>query len=654
MSLDGRLCLTTELKQEPNPLRNKSAKVWDLDAGGKQVAVLSDVRFVRFSPDGKRVLGWGYPGPTTLKVWDAVSGQEALTFSTAYIGYATFSSDGTRLYGSATIREMGKAGRDVVKVLDAITGKELPEIQLPDDRSGTLLSRMVSSRSSVQAVSPDGSRIVVRRATFPETDRIEWFVIDATTGRTLFAADDSQRAIARGGRTLGARFSPDGKLLVFHQFAENSLAVHDATTGRPLHKIRGLGLGLAAFAVTPDSQRLRTVEPDGTLREWGLAPDQPVRIETGGRIDTNFHQGLECSADGEWLAAYFAGGSNGGPGNDTVRAWHTAGKVAKEFKYHPRDPDQNYWSGGVPVLSGDGSRLAFVRSTVVNRRPGVANPAKLDAPGDLTVWDVASGKEVFHADGHFHRYPTAIAPDGRSVVVVRRGADGSAEIVVFDVESGRERRAIPLPQSVGLGMEMRFRPDGKRLAGCSIAFSDDGTRQDYTTLAVWDVADGKRIDSFKTDPFPGLTLSLEWSPDGKRILVCSTLMSRQATVHDAETGRVEATLDTASRGGRIPQGAKPAFSADGRRITCGVETAQGRFVKIWDTATGRELLALRLSERGERGLAMRPQHLAFSPDGNRLLDFAVNTRPNRVPGRAEDVIDVTTWDATPREVAKHP
>jgi WD40 repeat protein len=675
MSPDGRSCLTTEHKREPGSPRGESATVWNLDAGGKQLAVLPGARFVRFSsdskrilgwdspdstprwsPDGRRILGWDSPEASTPKVWDAATGREVRILDTVAARVLTPNPDGTRLYGVAFSK--ANPGRVVAKVLDVTTAKELSEILLPEDRPGAPKMTSVLALPTMHAISPDGSRLVVRRAGYPNWEGVEWLVIDTKDGRPLFAVDDSQRALTRGGRSLGATFSPDGKQFILHVFADNSVVIHDAITGQRLRTIRGLGHGLAAFAVTPDGQRLRTVEPDGTLKEWDLTPDQPVRIEAGGRIDTLTNQGLERSADGEWLAAYLAGSANGGKDNDTVRAWHTAGKVSKEFKYHPRDPAHNYWSGGIPVLSRDGSRLAFVRSTVTPRKAGAGNPAKQDPPGDLTVWDVASGKEVFHADGHFLRFPTAIAPDGRSVAVFRRGETGTAQIVVFDIESGRERCAISLPQGVALGVELRFRPDGKRLAGFLSTFTDDRTvRDDGTTLAVWDMADGKRIEGIKTDPFPGITPSLEWSPDGKRILVGSFVMARQATLHDAETGRLEATLDTASRGGRIPTGARPAFSADGRRIACAVETAQGRFVKVWDAATGRELLALRSYERGDLGVRQSPHLVSFSPDGNRLLDIVVKQvmRPNGA-GRPpqSNVIDVTTWDATPREGPKQP
>jgi WD40 repeat protein len=182
------------------------------------------------------------------------------------------------------------------------------------------------------------------------------------------------------------------------------------------------------------------------------------------------------------------------------------------------------------------------------------------------------------------------------------------------------------------------------------------------TPAMWELADGKRVEAIKFEPLASrVSPYLEWSPDGKRIVVTTSGTDQAITVHDAETGRVEATLDTASRGGRIPLGARPAFSADGRRIACAVDTTRGRFVKVWDAATGRELLALPSNERGERGPPRSLPHLvAFSPDGNRLLNFAlkqpipVGPRGFGGAGLPGHLIDVSTWDATPRERPKKP
>jgi serine/threonine protein kinase/WD40 repeat protein len=650
VSPDGRYCITRVLP-EWGGRRSVSATIWNLNAGGKEVVTIAGVQGARFSQEGSQIVGW--ENVSTPKVWDAATGQELRTLDTVNARWWTPSPDGTRLYGIAG----GFREEISVKVLDATTGKELPKIPLPEGRQPTL--RMPNRLNlTVSCVSLDGSRLVLRRFDTTMWEQVEWLVIDTKTGRTLFVVDDSQSAIARERRSLGASFSPDGKEFILHCYTDNSIMIYDSTTGRRLRIVRGLASRLAAFALTPDGKRLRTVEPDGTLKEWSLTPDQPVRIEAGGRIATMNSGGLERSADGEWLAAQLENRAPGG--NEVLRAWRTSGKESKELRLRPRNRVEGYrFLGGFPVLSRDASRLAFVRNVLNQAKntwenfPNAEKPVKEDPPGDLTVWDVANGKELLHAEGHFFRWPTAIAPDGSSVAVARSGEDGTAQIVLFDIDSGREIRSIPLPKGMRPVDELRYRPDGKRLAGFL------PTPGDETTLAVWDVAEGKRVDGVKFGPFASrFTPYLEWSPDGKRLLVATSAQDIPVTIHDTETGRVEVTLDTASRGGRIPMAARPTFSADGRRIACAVDTTQGRFVKVWDAATGRELLALRSFERGERSQGAQLPHLvAFSPDGQRLFDFVLKPPSNRGGfGRpvAGDVIDVTTWDASPREGPKKP
>jgi hypothetical protein len=72
-------------------------------------------------------------------------------------------------------------------------------------------------------------------------------------------------------------------------------------------------------------------------------------------------------------------------------------------------------------------------------------------------------------------------------------------------------------------------------------------------------------------------------------------------------------------------------------------------VKVWDSTTGKELLALRSGQGAERGLSNLPHLVAFSPDGQRLLEYVV--KPENRPDTGlttNNVIDVTTYDATPR------
>jgi WD40 repeat protein len=73
-----------------------------------------------------------------------------------------------------------------------------------------------------------------------------------------------------------------------------------------------------------------------------------------------------------------------------------------------------------------------------------------------------------------------------------------------------------------------------------------------------------------------------------------------------------------------------AFSLDGQRVVTGSED---RTAKVWDAATGRELLVL-------KGHTHMVTSVAFSPDGKRLITGAGDwTLPDKMPGEAK------VWDA---------
>ncbi|MFO0959262.1 MAG: protein kinase, partial [Isosphaeraceae bacterium] len=140
----------------------------------------------------------------------------------------------------------------------------------------------------------------------------------------------------------------------------------------------------------------------------------------------------------------------------------------------------------------------------------------------------------------------------------------------------------------------------------------------------------------------GEVTSVAFSPDGKRILTAS--YDGTAKVWDAATGQQILTLK-----GHTMWVISAAFSADGRRIVTGageygiVGKPTRSEAKVWDAATGRELLVLSVRQSPVWSVA-------FSPDGQRIVTCAADWG-DAAPPAAE----VKVWDAaTGREILAIP
>jgi WD40 repeat protein len=269
-------------------------------------------------------------------------------------------------------------------------------------------------------------------------------------------------------------------------------------------------------------------------------------------------------------------------------------------------------------FSPDGRRLAAI---VISQREKTSRGI---------VWDLADAKELCSLAGQsgkdFSAFQgwTSFSTDGSRLVgrfqMTGLGHGASeCKLKVWDAATWQELCAIDAGGNTFANADIS--PDNAWLV--SVGAAPDGTGQ----VKLWDVATGRELASLKTQ---GRGLSeASISRDGRLIAVAASLTK---SVHVFEFATRKEVFVLKGLAGLV-EGV--AFSPDGQRIAAGTNTQGGdQIIKLWDTATGEEVLTL----KHQAGAGAYPW--GFSLDGNRL--FALN----RYYRRSETGLKV--WDATPR------
>ncbi|MDR3713364.1 MAG: caspase family protein [Puia sp.] len=446
-------------------------------------AVLHDTVLVSFSNEAR--------------LWDAVSGRLIATLAghSGPIWRMAFSDDGARI--------LTLSDDNTVKIWDAGSGRLLADL-----RGGH------SGKVTDAQFSPDGTRVVT--ASYDGSARI-W---STETGR--------EQVVLRGHavEALSVEYSPDGSRALLY-YRDGSIKIWNMETGRLSVRLKGPFLGGTGYS--PDGRTFVTATPDAFSAELRDAATGKVLRKLMPVFDLS---SVKYSPDGKRI---FLKGRHSG------KIWELATGRSFDLRNLQESFDR------APSFSPDGKKLLVI-----------ADESAQDMHTRLRILDVATGRPLASlARCKGAVFSTTFSPDGRKLIVSFEDSIG-----VWDAQTG-------LPLAVLPGNFLReptacFSPDGRKII--VLSFRGQATE-------TWDAVTYRLLDSANiTGDIDG---QISVSPDGRKIAV---LGDNSISIRDAHTGQQLSKLE----GHESPVNSL-RFSPDGRRIlTCSSDNT----CKLWDAATG--------------------------------------------------------------------
>lgn len=562
------------------------------------------VTFVRYSPDGSRIVAAGLDG--VGRVYDARTRRLLVAFRQgAPITSGDLGSDGDTvvtgdvtgriaLWSPRTGRTVGtySCGAPVRSVaLDAHAARVAAacgrSVDVWRGGTGTRLWRRRFDWPVTRAVfSPDGRLVAVIG-----NSRWAWVYDAKGVLFKRFDQGDFVRAVA---------FSPDGIRLATG--GRNKTArVWNLQTGAPGHVFTGHRQDVVDVAFGPSGRTLATASLDGAARTWNVDTGELKGIFTGhaGAVTS-----VTFSPDGGDLLTTSS--------DRTARLWKntdTPDVLAVFSGAQDTVTDAAFSPDGTRVVtaSADGTARVWDATEptldVLARFKGPLVGAAYAGPRDIAV--AGPGRTVRLLDGSggkvlgSFRFPgdvtaAAVSGDGRRLAVAfgRR---------VSFVLLGRNvvEPAISQPSVV---TSVAFSPDGSEVA----TGGTDGIGRLWT-------AGGRLLRELKRHR-RALT-GVAFSPDGRRIATSSR--DRTAKIWDIRSGRLLRTLS-----GDTGAVTSVAYGPDGRLVVTG---STDRDARLWDSSSGGRSETL----RWHFGTVRDAQ---FSPDGRWIVTAGPTTAQLWQPG----------------------
>ncbi|MEH2305972.1 serine/threonine-protein kinase [Nostoc sp.] len=567
---------TTPQTQSNQSTQNTSRFIFQVSQSWECVQTIRNyadsVHCLAFSPDGKLLATGLYK---SVKLWQLINGQEIKTYE--YPSWVlTFSANGKNLASVCGEHEQ-------LSVWDIDSGRENLNLTLGWNNIDSV------------AFSSDGQMLAVSAR---EEEIQLW---NLNTG-------DKVRTITITERYADLVFSLDGRILAGATVGMKyeDIKLWEVSTGKEICTIYSRSKYINALALSPDGEILASEETYGgvfspsksRIRLWDVANGKNIySIKADSEVSS-----LAFSPNGNILAS-------GDDDNGIVKVWllsRVQGKQVKLTNIHTLT--SSYRGFNKPIkFSPDGQILA----------------------DGITLWDVASGREIYKLNGHSEAVDLlTISPDGQNIATtsisgitlwhipsgtfIRRFEIYSLDTVVFSANgkiliSANKNRTILWEVATGKKIQ-DTRCEFKESQISAVALSQDGeiyAQAAYSEkkIRLIKVSTGQNISTITTQS-EGVGC-LAFSPN-KEILASSSF-DKIIKLWEVKTGKAIRTINT------YPQCATSiAFSPNGKILACGGSDC----IQVWDVETryGRLICTMNTSIISSSNSSSAKGSLIFSPD----------------------------------------
>lgn len=414
--------------------------VWDIITGTAKYRVghLRPVTAVAFSPDGRLLATSSWD--STIRIWDAHTGQSIKTLRGHEDGVSTiaFSPGGSRIAsGSNLVAEE--------QFLQSSTG----EVRVWDIAMETEITTFSTDVGSIDTLCfiPDSQWIVIGGGGSVAGQPGHGSVWDVHSGEMVLTLEGHEHAI------VSVAVSSNGQQIVTGS-GDKTAKIWDVASGKDIQTLVGHDDTITSVAFSPDGRRIVTGSEDQAIKLWDTetgAESLSLRGHTGGT------RGVTFSRNGRLIAS--------GGADKAVKVWDAAVPA------------------NIALLRGHKWRVCCVALCPDRRRV-----ASGDTDGTVQIWDTEYGAEIFNFDGHrgrinslaFSRDCQWLASGSGDSHRVAGDQDARGEVRVWDVETGQELWILHGDQPI---TGVSFSTDGRRLL----------SRDSAGDEKIWDATTGASI-----------------------------------------------------------------------------------------------------------------------------------------------------------------